>query len=70
MFRTVAVRAGRSPRPSGQEEGPRDPVPPLARELPGEGRELLLAIEMEPEGGDLTHEVMVGIPLEVGEFEA
>jgi hypothetical protein len=42
----------------------------FARELPGEGRELLLAIEMEPEGGDLTHEIMVGIPLEVGEFEA
>jgi hypothetical protein len=42
----------------------------FGRDLPGEGRELLLAIEMEPEGGDLTHEVMVGIPLNVGEFEA
>ena len=42
----------------------------FARELPGEGRELLLAIEMEPDGGDLTHEIMVGIPLEIGEFEA
>jgi hypothetical protein len=42
----------------------------FARELPGEARELLLAIEMEPDGGDLTHEVMVGIPLEFGEFEA
>ena len=42
----------------------------FARDLPGEGRELLLAIEMEPQGGDLTHEIMVGIPLEVGEFEA
>ena len=42
----------------------------FARDLPGEGRELLLALEMEPEGGDLTHEVMVGIPLNVGEFEA
>jgi hypothetical protein len=42
----------------------------FARDLPGEGRELLLAIEMEPEGGDLTHEIMVGIPLDVGEFEA
>ncbi|TAJ71535.1 MAG: DUF2491 family protein [Phenylobacterium sp.] len=42
----------------------------FARDLPGEGRELLLAIEMEPEGGDLTHEVMVGIPLNIGEFEA
>ena len=42
----------------------------FARELPGEARELLLAIEMEPDGGDLTHEVMVGIPLELGEFQA
>ncbi|MDZ4373880.1 MAG: DUF2491 family protein [Phenylobacterium sp.] len=42
----------------------------FARDLPGEARELLLAIEMEPEGGDLTHEVMVGIPLDIGEFEA
>lgn len=42
----------------------------FARDLPGEGRELLLAIEMEPEGSDLTHEVMVGIPLNIGEFEA
>ena len=42
----------------------------FSRDLPGEGRELLLAIEMEPEGGDLTHEVMVGIPLNIGEFEA
>ncbi|WP_363082620.1 DUF2491 family protein [Phenylobacterium sp. SCN 70-31] len=42
----------------------------FARDLPGEGRELLLAIAMEPEGGDLTHEVMVGIPLDIGEFEA
>lgn len=42
----------------------------FSRDLPGEGRELLLAIEMEPEGGDQTHEVMVGIPLNVGEFQA
>jgi hypothetical protein len=42
----------------------------FSRDLPGEGRELLLALEMEPEGGDLTHEVMVGIPLNLGEFEA
>jgi len=42
----------------------------FARDLPGDGRELLLAIEMEPEGGDLTHEIMVGIPLNIGEFEA
>ncbi len=42
----------------------------FARDLGGDDRELLLAIEMEPEGGDLTHEIMVGIPLNVGEFEA
>jgi hypothetical protein len=42
----------------------------FARDLPGEGRELLLAMEMEPEGGDLTHEIMIGIPLNIGEFEA
>lgn len=42
----------------------------FARDLPGDGRELLLAIEMEPEGGDLTHEIMVGIPLNIGEFQA
>lgn len=42
----------------------------FARDLQGEGRELLLAIEMEPEGGDLTHEIMIGIPLNIGEFEA
>lgn len=42
----------------------------FARDLAGEGRELLLAIEMEPEGGDLTHEIMVGIPLNIGEFQA
>lgn len=42
----------------------------FSRDLPGEGRELLLAIEMEPQGGDLTHEIMIGIPLNVGEFEA
>lgn len=42
----------------------------FARDLPADGRELLLALEMEPEGGDLTHELMVGIPLNIGEFEA
>ena len=42
----------------------------FARELPDEGRELLLAIEMEPQGGDVTHEVMLGIPLDVAEFQA
>lgn len=42
----------------------------FARDLPADGRELLLALEMEPEGGDLTHEIMVGIPLNIGEFQA
>ena len=42
----------------------------FARELPGDGRELLLAIAMEPEGGDLTHEVMIGVPLDIAEFSA
>jgi hypothetical protein len=45
-----------------------------ARDLAG-GRELMLALEMEPEKGpgksaDISHEIMVGIPLEVGEFTA
>jgi hypothetical protein len=41
-----------------------------SRELGDEGRELLLAITQEPEDGDLTHEIMVGVPLAVGEFSA
>lgn len=42
----------------------------FARPLPGDGRELLLAIEMEPQGGDVTHEVMLGLPLDIAEFQA
>ncbi|MDP3174528.1 MAG: DUF2491 family protein [Phenylobacterium sp.] len=42
----------------------------FARALPGDARELLLAIEQEPEGGDLTHEVMIGVPLDLAEFSA
>jgi len=42
----------------------------FARELPGEGRELLLAIEQESEGEAVSHELMIGVPLEVGEFRA
>jgi hypothetical protein len=42
----------------------------FARDLPGEGRELLLAIEMEPQNEAVSHEVMVGVPLELGEFRA
>lgn len=40
-----------------------------ARYLSG-GRELMMALEMEPEGGEVTHEIMIGIPLEMGEFRA
>lgn len=45
-----------------------------ARDLP-DGRELMLALEMQPQGadgrpGDITHEIMVGIPLEMAEFRA
>jgi hypothetical protein len=42
----------------------------FARDLPGESRELLLAITVEPEKGDLTHDIMIGLPLGVGEFRA
>ena len=41
-----------------------------ARALGEDGTELLLALEMEPEGGDVTHELMVGLPLTPGEFSA
>ena len=34
------------------------------------GIELLLAIAMQPEGGDRTHEIMIGLPLSVAEFSA
>lgn len=45
-----------------------------ARDL-GHGRELMLALEMQPEDasgkrGDVTHEIMIGIPLEMAEFRA
>ncbi|MDB5456071.1 MAG: hypothetical protein JWP92_1656 [Caulobacter sp.] len=42
----------------------------FARDLPGDGRELLLALEMEPQGGDVSFEIMLGVPLELGEFKA
>lgn len=42
----------------------------FARELPEEGRELLLAITLEPQQGERTHEIMIGLPLTVGEFSA
>jgi len=40
------------------------------RDLPDEGRELLLALTLEPEKGDVTQEIMIGLPLAVGEFKA
>jgi len=40
------------------------------RDLSGDGRELLLALTLEPEDGDVTHETMIGLPLSVGEFRA
>lgn len=41
-----------------------------ARNLPPEGQELLLALAMQPEGGDYTHEIMIGLALAPGEFTA
>lgn len=45
-----------------------------ARDL-DDGRELMLALEMQPQDaagkpGDVTHEIMIGIPLEMAEFRA
>ncbi|ATQ41894.1 YjfK family protein [Caulobacter mirabilis] len=41
----------------------------FAREL-SSGRELMLALEQQPDGGETTHEIMIGIPLEMAEFRA
>jgi hypothetical protein len=41
-----------------------------SRALEPDGIELLLAMAVKPEGGDLTHELMVGIPLNTAEFNA
>ena len=41
-----------------------------SRDLEPEGTELLLALAMQPEGGDLTHEIMIGLPLLPAEFTA
>ena len=41
-----------------------------SRDLQPAGMELLLALAMEPEGGDYTHEIMVGLPLGLAEFSA
>lgn len=45
-----------------------------ARDL-DDGRELMLALEMQPQDasgkpGDVSHEIMIGIPLEMAEFRA
>jgi len=42
----------------------------FARDLSGEGRELLLAIEQQTENHDVSFEVMLGVALELGEFRA
>lgn len=42
----------------------------FARDLPGEGREMLLAIDQENEAGEVSFEIMLGIALEAGEFRA
>lgn len=42
----------------------------FARQLEGDGRELLLAIEQENEAGEVSFEIMLGVVLELGEFRA
>ena len=42
----------------------------FARDLAGEGRELLLAIDQENEAGEPSFEIMLGVALELGEFRA
>jgi hypothetical protein len=43
----------------------------FSRDLPGDdGRELLLAIDMENEAGEVSFEIMLGVALELGEFRA
>lgn len=41
-----------------------------ARAAEPDGTELLLVLAMKPEGGDRTHEVMIGLPLSPTEFAA
>ena len=41
-----------------------------SRQLPPAGEELLLALAMEPEGGDYTHEIMIGLAVSPAEFAA
>lgn len=42
----------------------------FARQLEGDGRELLLAIEQENEAAEVSFEIMLGVVLELGEFRA
>jgi hypothetical protein len=42
----------------------------FAREVDGDGRELLLAIDQENEAGEVSFEIMLGVALELGEFRA
>ncbi len=42
----------------------------FARDLDGDGRELLLAIEQENDAGEISFEIMLGVALELGEFKA
>jgi hypothetical protein len=42
----------------------------FARDIEGDGRELLLAIDQENEAGEVSFEIMLGIALELGEFRA
>jgi hypothetical protein len=41
-----------------------------ARNVEGDGRELLLAIDQETEAGEISFEIMLGMALELGEFRA
>jgi len=40
----------------------------FARDIAGDGRELLLAIDQESESGEVSFEIMLGVALEFGEF--
>ena len=42
----------------------------FGRDLDGDGRELLLAIDQENEAGEVSFEIMLGVALELGEFRA
>lgn len=42
----------------------------FARDVAGDGRELLLAIDQESEAGEVSSEIMLGVALELGEFRA